>query len=259
MVDYDGAFETVIHRPWLDLPGAQREDASSPNRRGQLSPNAPDAHALHDTFHYQRGHADVFREVYESAGHVPPRQGERLLIVDIGAGAATVAVAIGEALGRKRRRRIDYVAFDPNPMMRRLGKRLLKHLSADFRSTRYVKSLEHVEFTDVDRLLFTFSYVSHQDSVASADQHSWLSFIGRAVDKAERAVELIYTTASLGGGALPSLGRRLDQAGLKRTVLPINVQVQQRYPGPASHDGRLQWEPGHGLWKVQAERWVLRA
>ncbi|WP_428116884.1 hypothetical protein [Candidatus Poriferisodalis sp.] len=100
-VDYNGVFEAVIQGPWLDIPEAQRNAASS-DRHGQLPSDAPDAYALHDCFNYQRGHADVFREVYKKSRHVPPRKGERLRVIDIGAGAATVAIALGEALGRKK-------------------------------------------------------------------------------------------------------------------------------------------------------------
>ena len=73
---------------------SRRNAAKSPQRQGQLAPDAPDPYALCDSFHYQRGHADVFREVYTEACSSPPRKGERLLVVDIGAGAATVAVGL---------------------------------------------------------------------------------------------------------------------------------------------------------------------
>ena len=173
-VDYDRAFAEVIVSRWSETPDEQRNAAKFPKRQGQLAPDASDSHALHDAFHYQRGHADVFREVYRKALHSPPRKGERLLVVDIGAGAATVAVGLGEALKRSKRQRVDYRAFDPNPTMRELGRQILGHLGADFRSADYIVSLEDVDFTDIDRLLFTFSYVAHQEAVAPAHIDSWV-------------------------------------------------------------------------------------
>ena len=261
-IDYDGAFKVVIQRPWLDLPEMARNTAESSERYGQLPMDAPDAHALHDAFKYQRGHADVFGEVYKKSRHVPPRKGERLRVVDIGAGAATVAVALGEALGRSRCQRIDYLAFDPSPMMRSLGERILDHLDADFKSAKYIESLDEVEVTKGDRLLFTFSYVSHQETVAPADIDRWASLIKQAVDDVDRAVELIYTTAaniySL-ESKLPGLGQRLDQVGIRRRADDVNVQVRRRFPESSSRDGRVQWKQDTDLWKVQAEYWVLRA
>ena len=97
-VDYDRAFAEVIVSRWSETPDEQRNAAESSKRQGQLAPDAPDFYALCDSFYYQRGHADVFREVYKKSRCPPPRKGERLLVVDIGAGAATVAVGLGEAL-----------------------------------------------------------------------------------------------------------------------------------------------------------------
>ena len=255
-VDYDRAFSKVIASRWRETPIEQRNAAEFPKRRGQLAPDAPDSHALFDSFHYQRGHADVFREVYKKARHSPPRKGERLLVVDIGAGAATVAVGLGEALKRNKRQRIDYRAFDPNPMMRELGRRVLRHLGADFRSADYIDSLEDVDFTDIDRLLFTFSYVAHQETVAPAHTDSWASVIKRAVDEMDRAAELIYTTASLSGGALFNLERVLKEANVLKKQHPISVQVRRRFPGPRG-DGPICWNEQSQLWGVRAEHWIL--
>ena len=229
-----------------------------PDRQGRLAPDDPDSYALYDSYSYQRGHADVFREVYNKAPHSPPNKHERLLVVDIGAGAATVAVALGEALGRGKRKRIDYLAFDPNPAMRKLGKRILGHLGADFRSAKYIKSLKKVDFTGTDRLLFTFSYVSHQDAVTQADIDEWASHIQRAVKEVNRTVELIYTTANLSGGALFHLKRRLQRAEIIRKHKPVRVKVRRRFPGHVGSGGRICWDEQSNLWKLQAEHWILR-
>ncbi len=257
-MDYDRAFAEVIGSRWSETPDEQRHAAESPKRRGQLTPDAPNSHALFDSFHYQRGHADVFREVYKTARHSPPRTDERMFVVDIGAGAATVAVGLGEALKRSKRQRVDYRAFDPNPMMRELGKEILRRLGADFRSAGYIDSLEDVDVADVDRLLFTFSYVAHQEAVAPSHIDSWASVIKRAVGELDRAVELIYTTAKLSGGALVDLEQMLKEAGILKKQNPVEVQVQRRYPGPTRGGGPICWEEQTRLWVVRAEHWILR-
>ncbi len=257
-VDYDRAFVEVIVSRWSETPGEQRNAAEFPRRQGQLAPNAPDAYALYDSFRYQRGHADVFREVYKKARHHPPKKGERLLVVDIGAGAATVAVGLGEALKRSKRQRVDYRAFDPNPMMRELGRQILGHLGADFRSADYIGSLEDVDFADIDRLFFAFSYVAHQDAVTPAHVGSWASVIKRAVGEADRAIELIYTTADLSGGALLGLERMLKEANVLKKQHAIDVRVRRRFPGSTGGDGPIRWDEQSKLWVVRAEHWILR-
>ena len=131
-----------------------------------------------------------------------------------------MAVALSEALGRSKRQRVDYRGFDPHPMMRKLGRKILKHLGANFRSTKYIKSLESLDFAGVDRLLFTFSYVAHQGTIAPADKALWASVIKRAVNEVDRAVELIYTTAGLSGGALLDLKKMFRQAKIGQEAQP---------------------------------------
>ena len=256
---YDRAYSAVIRRLWHEMPEEQRSTPDVRDRQGQLASDAPDEFALHDSFTYQPGHADVFRETYKAAPHTPPKKNQRLLVVDIGAGAATVAVGLCEALGRKTRRRIDYLAFDPNPMMRKLGRRLLRHLDPGFRSAGYVKSLEEIDVTGSSRLLFAFSYVSHQESVTESDIEQWAYLIKGAVGQVSQAVELMYTTAALSGGALPRLGRQLDHAGLTRRVTQVPVQVRARYPMDGTDQGLVEWDNKSWSWKVQAEHWILRA
>ena len=143
-------------------------------------------------------------------------------------------------------------------MMRRLGERVLNHLDAQFRSATYIESLDDIDLSGVDRLLFTFSYVSHQDAVTTADVDHWASLIGNAVRKVDRAVELIYTTVSLSGGRLPELGQKLDQAGVSRKVNRITVRVKRQYPLRISDSNRVQWDDQSANWQVQSEHWVMR-
>ncbi len=257
-VNYDKAFSTVIADRWRKISDEQQKAAKSPNRQGQLESDAPASHALYDCYNYQRGHADVFREAYRKSRHSPPSKGERLLVVDIGAGAATVAVALSEALKRSQRHQIEYRAFDPNPMMRKLGSRMLKHLGADFRSACYIGSLEDMNFTNVDRLLFTFSYVAHQDTVMRDDIKLWVSTIKRAVAEVGQSAELIYTTAALSEGALVKVRQMLVAANILKRQYPIDVQVPRRFPFSDSGKGPLRWSEQPKPWDVQAEHWILR-
>ena len=256
---YDLAYSAVIRRRWHEIPEPQRSAPDVTDRQGQLAADAPDECALYDSLTYQRGHADVFREMCKSAPHTPPTKGQRLLVVDIGAGAATVAVGLCEALGRKKRQRIDYLAFDPNPMMRKLGKRLLRQLDPGFRSADYVRSLEEMDLTVAKRVLFAFSYVSHQDSVKSSDIERWTTLIKNAVSQSSRAVELMYTTATLSGGALPQLGQQLDRVGVSRSITQVPVHVEARYPWEGADQSLVEWDNKGWSWKVQAEHWILRA
>ncbi len=182
-------------------------------------------------------------------------------MVDIGAGAATVAVALGEAIEHAKHEQVDYLGFDPNPAMRKLGKRVLKHLDAGFRSAKYIQSLEEVDFTDTDRLLLTFSYVAHQDAVTQDDIDEWASLIKRAVYEVDRDVELIYTTIynaeSARKGALPDLKRKLQQANFVRNHKTVRVRVRRRFPGSVSSNGQICWEEQSEQWSVQAEHWIL--
>ena len=174
---------------------------------------------------------------------------------------ATVAVGLGEALKRNKRRRVDYRAFEFNPMMRKLGKQILRHLGADFRSTEYIKSLKKLkklDYADVDRLLFTFIYVSHQETVKPPHTRSWASVIKRAVDEVDRAVELIYTTVDLIGGALLGLEKMLKKTNVLKKQHTIDVQVRRRFPGPTGGDGPIGWDEHTRLWDVRAEHWILR-
>jgi len=261
-VDYDGAFAEVVLSRWNETSDEQKRAAQSSDRKGQLKPDDPESFALYDTYCYQRGHADVFREVYKKAHSFPSRKSERLLVVDIGAGAATVAVALSEALGRSKRERVEYRGFDPHPMMRKLGKQMLKQLCIDFRSAKYVTSLDTLEFARNDRVLFTFSYVAHQGAVALADIEEWSRLIRRAVNDVDRAVELIYTTigstpASLPENAFLKLKRMLKTASVRKKQRPIDVQVPQRFPVLGGHSP-MCWDDKSRLWYIRAEHWILR-
>ncbi|WP_419925861.1 hypothetical protein [Candidatus Poriferisocius sp.] len=144
--------------------------------------------------------------------------------------------------------------------MQKLGRRILKHLNAGFNSAEYIKSLEDVDFTDIDRLLFSLSYVVHQKAVAPAHIEGWARVIKRAVIEVDRPVELIYTTAAnLEGGAHIHLKQMLKEAKIHGKPRPVGVQVRRRFPESVSSDGRMLWEVQSRVWDVEAEHWILSA
>ena len=257
-VDFDGAFIDSVFRRWEKLSPEQQEKAST-DRHGQLRPVDPDTWALYDTKRYQRGHVDVFRAVYEKSHH-PPKGGERLLVVDIGSGAATVAVALSEMLEPEQRTRIDYRAFDPHPTMRKMGEQILEKLNAGFGSVIFCELPEEVfDFVPADRLLLTFSYVAHQDSVKRSDVAKWAQHIKRAIGKVKFPVELIYTTADIPEkpDRLKELKLELRKAGIEISSTPVDVAVKQRSFGCVKRNGKVGWNQINAEWKTIAEHWVL--
>ena len=84
------------------------------------------------------------------------------------------------------------------------------------------QDLSDEERHDAERLLFTFSYVSHQNAVTPAHIDQWATHIERAVSEVGEGVELIYTTIDLVGG-------------------PVRWNIQDE------------------LWDVEAQHWTLRA
>ena len=256
-VNYDKAFAKEILRRWYKISQADRI-AANRERRGHLDPDDPSSFALYDCLNYQRGHADVFREVYKKTSQSPPRKGERLLVVDIGSGAATVGVALAEALKRKQCQRLDYLAFDPHPMMRKLGKRILKRCGTRFHAAKYVTSLESIDFAGTDRLLFTFSYVVHQRAVTDDDTEQWATLIRRSVSEVDQDVELIFTTANRSGGAFGGFKQKLEATKTLREWKRVDVRVKKtRFLESSDGDGQIHWYETGGFWKVMAEHWIL--
>ena len=170
-VDFDGAFIDSVFRRWEKLSPEQQEKAST-DRHGQLRPVDPDTWALYDTKRYQRGHVDVFRAVYEKSHH-PPKGGERLLVVDIGSGAATVAVALSEMLEPEQRTRliIEHSTRTHNA----------KNGGADIEKLNLLRfviicELPEEVLTSYQRwTVVDFSYVAHQVRSKRSDVARWHS------------------------------------------------------------------------------------
>ena len=142
-------------------------------------------------------------------------------------------------------------------MMRKLGKRLLRHMNIGFRSAAYVKALDKIDFGPASRVLFTFSYVSHQNAATLGDMEAWSALVQRALSDPSRETELIYTTANLSGGMLSCLARSLKAAGVDRARTDVTVAVQRRYPRADTRDGRVRWDEQAKMWQVKAEHWKL--
>lgn len=221
---YNRAFRTVVRRRRDALSQEERDEASSPNRQGDLSPSAPRPHALYDTYRYQRSHADAFKKALTIAKVKPPRTDHTMAIIDIGAGAATVGVAISEVWSNKVES-ISYHMIEPNKSMKRLGRRLLSKMETPFAGISSHRSVTKFVAThpalNADRILVTLSYVLHQSNVKDADVRNWVRLIRKLSRLPNRPrVEILATTVSSTDPELQDRDSRAQMQDQLRKVLP---------------------------------------
>ena len=174
----------------------------------------------------------------------PPNPKEPLAIVDIGAGASTVAVAVSEAWPKKLGA-VSYYAVEPHSDMRCLGRSLLtqmdlpfSHISAHQSTKKLVDALTDTK--DV-RILVTLSYVVHQSSVTEQHVRRWVRDIYRWSSPSVKKLEILATTASSQSAGLIA---RDSSPVLREELRKIKPQLKSRtrsfscdrcFPGP--HDG----------------------
>lgn len=191
------AFDAVIRRDWERLKHKRREGTTH-NRKGDLEPGATRTDATYDAFNYQRSHADAFKRALRLAKVDPPRSGHSLTIVDIGAGAATVGVAVSEVWSGVTER-ISYCRVEPNKHMSDLGRRLLSEMGNPFARESSYRSIDELDTTHLvlnsDRILVTLSYVLQQSAVDDEDVTNWVATIKSWSDPPNlRTVEVLATT-----------------------------------------------------------------
>ena len=208
---YDVAFEAFVRGLWNALTQTERDNAQLRTdraipRQGDLDPSAHHSHAIVDTFNYQRSHADSFKKALDEAGVRPPGSDQTMAIVDIGAGAATVGVAIAEAWSDYATS-ISYHMIEPNKPMRKLGRKILSEMATPFAGLSSHRSID--KFADkhpslkVDRILVALSYVLHQTTVRNEHVKSWVRQIRRLSRLPNRPhVEVLATTVSSSNSAL---------------------------------------------------------
>ena len=205
LTDYDRAFVQVVEAAWREAresDPATAYEAVFPDRRGQLDRSDPDEFALHDTYAYQRHHADACGRALEYAGIESPRPERPLVVVDIGAGACTVAVALGKKWMQELPN-VYYYAIEPHSMMRALGMQLLDELDWPFGHVQVVEKTDELldsvnscapERIDSARLIVTFNYVMQQSSVGQDTVSESAGLLHRLVAR-KFDVELLIVTA----------------------------------------------------------------
>ncbi|MCY3562046.1 MAG: hypothetical protein OXH20_12905 [bacterium] len=276
LTGYDRAFVQVVEEAWQEAlksdPGAA-DEAKSSERHGQLDPSDPDLFALCDTYNYQRHHADACRQALREAGIESPRTGRPLVVIDIGAGACTVAVALGKTWPQELSN-VHYYAVEPHPKMRALGMQIVDALNWPFGHFHMFERTDQLlepansrkpERFESARVLVTFNYVMQQGSVRRGTVSEWAGLLhGLVAHKA--SVELLIVTVRN-----PCLDDRTD--ALLRDLREVGVGDQRgcdrpfdfspRYP----REGRLSREsrPVSGVWsdgpkaKARCRSYVLSA
>ena len=248
---YDRAFEAVVRGAWNDLSQQERNEAISQRRRGDLEPSAPRPHAIHDTFNYQRSHADAFKKALDEAGVRPPGSDQTMAIVDIGAGAATVGVAVSEAWSSQVAS-VSYHMIEPNKPMRKLGKRILSEMGTPFAEISSHRSID--KFADrhpslnADRILVTLSYVLHQTTVGDEHIKIWVRQIRRLSRLPNRPhVAILATTVSSPSRELQNRDSTAALHHLLRSKIPElrmregSLRCDHRFPRESPSDGN-QWK-----------------
>lgn len=277
--EHENAFLQVVEAAWWEAaeypPTATQEarDAVLPNRHGQLDPSDPDEFAIHDTYTYQRHHADACVQALQYAGIEPPQPKKPLVVVDIGAGACTVAVALGERWPQKLPS-VHYYAVEPHPKMRALGTQLRGKLDWPFGHVQAARHIDDIfkqldsqvsERTDSFRALVAFNYVIQQESIKKEHLSEWGAFLHRLVARGHFIELLIVkaTTLSIGDhtGALLEKLNKLEIRSQKRCDRSFNFD--SRYPnsvrlslGPESNVD--VWESGP-MAKASCQLYVLSA
>ena len=205
LTDYDRAFVQVVEAAWREACESDPEAAESavlPKRQGQLDPSDPDEFALRDTYAYQRHHADACGQALQYAEIESPRPERPFVVVDVGAGACTVAVALGEKWMQELPN-VYYYAVEPHSMMRALGMQLLGALDWPFGHVQVVETMDELldpansrapGRIDSARLMATFNYVMQQGSVGQDTLSESAGLLHHLVAR-KSAIELLIVTA----------------------------------------------------------------
>jgi hypothetical protein len=228
-------------------------------RKGDLSPGDGPEAALADTRSYQRSHADAFSEALRISPVTAPDA--PLAVVDIGAGACTVAVAMSECWGASVAN-VRYHAVEPHPTMRRLGTAILSEGGWEGQLVEQVESLDDLSNHAESRLLVTLSYVVHQSQVTEEDVSALADFIADQTDQMERDPEVLITTVISGSWTLlrrwrtPLLRSQLEERGVQVEETAESLLVGHRFPTsnsameqrlfelkPEAHDWPIAWIP----------------
>lgn len=241
---YRRAFTRCIRRRWYELPSHLRNTVKSDGRKGDLGPADGDALALYDTFNYQRSHADAFCRAIKQVDLGTPPEDKAIAVIDIGAGAGTVAVALSESW-KGHLARVSYMGIEPHQKMKSLGRELLHEMNRPFAAIRIKKSFSNIRrrLDDLQPswILLTLSYVVHQSTVTESDIDAWVDAIDLIRDThGAQNVEILATTVNSNDPALaardsmPHLKSRLGELQPEMKRFQHWLSSDHRFP----NDGR---------------------
>ena len=259
--DYDLVFDLVIRSRWEALQESDRDDAdqNSRNRRGNLSPSDNAIKALTDVYKYQRSHISAFVEAMAAVEIARPTA--PVAVVDIGAGANTVAIAMSEHWAEAARY-VRYRPVEPNPHMRRYGSELLRMGGWPGCFDSWFADVSELPVLSEPRLLVTLSYLVNQPTVADGDVADWAEFIAGLAEDME--LEVLVTTAITPDRQFNLRDRtpllRSEVEGRGRTVeeLQHELRVPSRFPN--EDGGWTTRQPGisRGYRNVMVRYWRVR-
>ena len=212
---------------------------------------------------YQRHHANACGQALQYAGVESPRPECPLVVFDVGAGACTVAVALGEKWMQELPN-VYYYAVEPHAMMRMLGAQLLDTLDWPFGHVQVIERIDELlepdnsralERIDSARLIVTFNYLMQQRSVGQDTVSEWAEFLHHLVTNKPHVEFLIVTAKTT------SIDDNTEALLLELSELEIDYQggcdhsfyCNQQYP----RKSRLSREPSSisAVWYV---RWPRR-
>lgn len=228
-VRYLKAFDHCIRPRFRMLDHVER--ARGNRRRGDLDPDTGCHSGIYDTHNYQRSHADAFVAASQAVGLSPPTG--RTTVIDLGAGATTVAIALAELWGDQVRN-VDYLGIEPDTTMRELGSCMLGSLNDPWRSASIQPSSEPFSATGQSRVLITLSYLVHQSSITSSDITEWAGLASVCARTCETG--MLITTINLTTeefrrrDATDRLLRALWARDLTVLGQDMTIRVENRFP-----------------------------
>lgn len=271
--DWFEAFTDVVISPLRAIPGAEALYASddlialnSASTRGRLTPNSTWRETLWDSFLYQRHHLDALGGLLVDGLLADERR--RLVVLDIGCGAATAAIALSQCfLEWGRHDGFDYVGVDHNLHALHLAARMLQEsdvlAEVDNRllhpnlATGVATTAEWIGPRDV--VLVTASFL-FQASLSEA----WLRQLARHLQRlataaAESGADVIFAGVDA-AGATGNLDRllvllrelKMRRKTVLREVVDLDIQFVSMHP-----------EDGERLQKLvprldNIDRWIYR-
>ena len=233
-MNYDEAFEALIRPMFAELPEQER---SRRDQRGNLAADSPQDHAVADSYHYQRSHADAFAAALHHFD-VRADPDEVVGVLDLGAGAGTVAVALSEEWAIDHPPHVLYFGVEPHPTMRDLGSDLLDLVAPPWLHHRIRASTHGWAIPAVTRCYVTLSYVVHQPTLRATNLTAWAA-VCRALADTVGQIKVIITTANSnhptmrGRNQTMAFRDALKVAGLGGTGrVRAELRVDQRFPRP---------------------------